>query len=57
MSAADDRERKIIERCQLIFEATQNPISLHKSDFDFLMKRKSIDSFGKLKEIPVVRRR
>lgn len=56
MSLADDRERRIIERCRILHGATGNPVSLHKTDYDFLKKRKSIDSFGKLKEIPVTRR-
>lgn len=46
MSCADDRERQIFDRCEILHNATGNPISLHKTDFEFLRGRGKLRANG-----------
>lgn len=46
MSAADDRAQDLFDTCERLHSATGNPVSLHKSDFEFLRGRGKLRSHG-----------
>lgn len=39
----------------MLYKATGKVVQLYPNDYDFLKKRKKIDSFGKVDNIPVER--